>query len=82
MSSFYSLNIITPLALFPLLFFTTPLIPHFYPPHDLLYLIPLLPLIFLIPPIPHQYHYILQKPLPFNTLTNIQIFSNLLSFLY
>ncbi|PIK32529.1 colanic acid exporter, partial [Bacillus siamensis] len=82
MSSLYWLNIITGLALFALLFFSSPLIADFYRREELVYLIRVLAVMFLIAPIGQQYQYMLQKALAFNTLSKIEIFSNVLSFVY
>ncbi|MFO7036070.1 MULTISPECIES: teichuronic acid biosynthesis protein TuaB [Bacillus] len=82
MSSLYWLNIVTGLALFALLFFSSPLIADFYRREELVYLIRVLAVMFLIAPIGQQYQYMLQKALAFNTLSKIEIFSNVLSFVY
>lgn len=61
MSSLYWLNIITGLALFAPLFFSSSLIADFYRREELVYLIRVLAVMFLIAPIGQQYQYIFAK---------------------
>ncbi|MBT2572885.1 MOP flippase family protein [Bacillus sp. ISL-51] len=82
LSSLYWMNIATGIVLFALLFFSSPFIADFYRREELTHLIRVLAIMFLIAPIGQQYQYMLQKALAFNALSKIEIFANMLSFVY
>ncbi|MCI4167727.1 teichuronic acid biosynthesis protein TuaB [Bacillus spizizenii] len=82
MSTLYWLNIMTGVLLFVLLYVSSPVIAGFYQREELVFLIRILAIMFLVAPIGQQYQYMLQKQLHFNTLSKIEIFSNVLSFGY
>ncbi|QUF64924.1 teichuronic acid biosynthesis protein TuaB [Bacillus atrophaeus] len=82
MSTLYWLNIMTGLLLFVILYLCSPVIAGFYQREELTFLIRILAIMFVIAPVGQQYQYMLQKHLQFNTLSKIEIVSNVAAFGY